>query len=326
MPSITARKSVPKIIRLLLRVSLLFFPCISVVFLSASTSQAETRDAITLTSHQQFDFADSLYKHKNYLSAEIEFNKFVFLFPQDDLVEHARFKIGLCLYYQKKYENALQQFAGLAEPFETSQTGIESGLFLSRCHLALNDMDSAIKSLHDLVQRTDRPEYLQQIYYQLAWTYIERGDFQNAYVYFEKIHLCGQTDYPIASIVSATGEASSIPSKSPCLAGFLSVIPGGGYAYCGRYNDALISLVINAACAAAAYESFDNNLNVLGGIFTAVGIGFYGGNIYGGVSSAHKYNRDEKSAFINQLKNQFNFDLMTEVDSDGISVKIQRRF
>ena len=105
-------------------------------------------------------------------------------------------------------------------------------------------------------------------------------------------------------------EFQYIPSKSPSLAGVFYIFPGGGYAYCGRFNDALISLVINSACAAAACESFDKDLNVLGGMIAAVGIGFYGGNIYGGVASAHKYNKTKKIEFINNLKNQFNFDLL----------------
>jgi len=31
-------------------------------------------------------------------------------------------------------------------------------------------------------------------------------------------------------------------------------------------------------------------------------VGFYSGNIYSAISSAHKYNRDEKNRFFNYLK------------------------
>jgi tetratricopeptide (TPR) repeat protein len=310
--------------RLFFRILLVF---IGVVFIVTwSLRELNAQEAITLTPETQFEFADSLYQNKDYPAAKIEFQKFLFFFPKEILAEKAQFKIGLSLFHQRDYENALHQFAGVLDQYGPTETGIESGLFVSRCHMALKDVDSAVNTLHALIKRTDIPEYHQKIYYQLAWTYVETGDFQNAYVYFEKINISGNSDYPVGPILQVMNDSSKVPSKSPLLAGCLSIIPGGGYAYCGRYSDALISLVINSACAAAAYESFDNNLNVLGGIIAAVGIGFYGGNIYGSVSNAHKYNKTKKIEFIKDLKNQFNFDLMTGVDSDGVNVMVQRRF
>jgi hypothetical protein len=40
----------------------------------------------------------------------------------------------------------------------------------------------------------------------------------------------------------------------------------------------------------------------LGACITVVGFGFYAGNIYGGVSSAHKYNNSQTRSFIERLK------------------------
>ena len=280
--------------------------------------QLSAQQIITLTPQTQFEFADSLYKNKDYPAAKVEFQKFLFFFSQDDCADQARFKIGLCMYYQKDYGNALNEFAGVLEQYGPTEIGIESGIFLSRCYMALNDVDSAVNTLDALIRRTDAQAYHQKIYYQLAWIYVETGDFQNASLYFEKINLSGSSEYHIESIVQEIEGFHTIPSKSPLLSGALSIVPGGGYAYCGRYKDAWISLLINSVCAAAAYESFDKDLNVLGGIIAAVGIGFYGGNIYGGVSSAHKFNKTKKTEFIHHLKNLFNYDLMAGADSDGL--------
>jgi tetratricopeptide (TPR) repeat protein len=286
----------------------------------------DAHQTITLTPETQFEFADSLYRKNDYTAAKIEFQKFLFFFPQDARGAQAKFKIGMSLFYQKDYENALHQFRDVLDQYGPTEIGIESGLYLSRCHMAFNDVESAVHTLQVLVGKTNNLEHQQKIYYQLAWIYLETGDFQNAYLNFEKINLAGKSDYPVESIVQAMNDSPKIPSKSPLLAGFLSVFPGGGYAYCGRYNDALISLLINSACAASAYECFDKELNVLGGMIAAVGIGFYGGNIYGGVSSAHKYNTAKKNEFMNNLKNQFNFDVMANADPDSVMIKIQHRF
>jgi tetratricopeptide (TPR) repeat protein len=241
-------------------------------------------------------------------------------------LEEAQFNIGLSLFYQKKYEAALDHFSRVVEKFGYTTTGIRSTLFMSRCHAGLNDIDSATKTLHTLIEKTDNEDYRNEIYYQLGWMYAESGDFQNAYVFFTKIPLTHPSRYPVESVVEAMNEYKTLSFRHPAFAGVFSIIPGGGYLYCNRYQDALVSFLVIGVCAAAACESFDADLPILGGMFTLAGIGFYGGSIYGGFSSAHKYNQSLSADFMNDLKNQFNIDLMTGLDADGVSFKIQRRF
>ncbi len=281
---------------------------------------------LLLTPDAQFEFADSLYKHREFGSAKSEFEKFIFFFPGDSRVERAHFNIAMSLFYLKDYENASTQFRDILKQYGLSDIGLQSGLMLSRCQAAQKNLPAAIDTLASLRKQTDHPPYLEKIYYQTAWLYVEAGDFKNAISYFHQIKTAFPSAYPVDSIMDEMHPYPNIPMKSPLTAGIFSIMPGAGYAYCGRYKDAWISFVINGACMAAAWESFDKDLPVLGAIISVVGIGFYGGNIYGGISSAHKYNQSAKNAFITRLKNQFNVDLSTGVDSDGITVKVQRHF
>ena len=43
-------------------------------------------------------------------------------------------------------------------------------------------------------------------------------------------------------------------------AGILSIIPGTGHLYCGRYKDATLAFILNTAMIYAACEAFDNHL------------------------------------------------------------------
>jgi len=279
-----------------------------------------------LTAQRQFAFAESLFENKDYLSAAMEFKKFVFFFPEDSRIEQAQFKIGLSLYYQKEYESALAQFKSVVGQYGLTETGIQSGLFVSRCYIGLKNFDSAVNNMVSLLDRTGDEKIHNKIYYLLGWIYIESGHFQQAQSSFQKLKTKDQLKYPIDSILQETDHYKNIPTKNPVLAGSLSIFPGGGYLYCQRYKDAFISLIINSACAGAAYESFDKDLNVMGGIITAIGLGFYGGNIYGSVSSAYKHNKTATDEFINTLKNRFNIDLIAGFDSDGVTVKIRHDF
>lgn len=301
----------------------LFFFCLLLLFmitpLYAGTDKQLTADA-------QFDYANLLFEKKDYAAAAAEYMRFAFFFPKDERVEQVQFKIGLSYFYQKHYEKASQQFTEILVQHGPDEIGIQSGLFISRCHLALNDFQSATGDLHSLVQLTDNVNFQNEIYYFLGWLYVEYSDFYNARLCFGKIKYSGFSEYPMESVIPELDKYNSIAYKNPALAGFLSLIPGGGYLYCNRYNDALISFLINAAMAGSAYESFDKDLNVLGGIIAVVGIGFYGGNIYGGISSAYKYNQRKDDEFINKLKNKFNIDLMTSIHPNGVSLTIQHRF
>ena len=87
------------------------------------------------------------------------------------------------------------------------------------------------------------------------------------------------------------------------MAGFLSILPGGGYFYCERYQDALVAFLLNGALILASWEAFDQGNPALGGVIAAVEFGFYAGNIYGGIASAHKYQRPKThEVLLNTLK------------------------
>lgn len=288
--------------------------------------QLYSEPLIELTPENQFAFADSLFEQKNYPSATIEFKKFIFFFPEDERIEQVQFKIGLSLFYQKDYEKALNQFPSILDRYGPDEFGIHSGMFVSRCYIALNNYDAAVSNLLSLIKRTDDLGLRDEIYYLLGWTYVEFGNFLGAALTFEKIKHNEKMEHTAKSIVDEINEYRNIPTRSPALAGILSIFPGGGYLYCGRYRDALISLIVNSACAGAAYESFDKHLNVMGGIASVIGIGFYGGNIYGGISSAYKFNRTAAEEFIVNLKNNFNISLTSESESNGLIFTIHHRF
>ncbi len=68
------------------------------------------------------------------------------------------------------------------------------------------------------------------------------------------------------------------------------------------FNTFLYQRVLQPRFKSEAYVALYHDLDALGGIITFFELGFYSGNIYSAVSSAHKYNRVEKSKFLKYLK------------------------
>jgi hypothetical protein len=94
-----------------------------------------------------------------------------------------------------------------------------------------------------------------------------------------------------------------VPQKSPGMAGVLAaVLPGAGHLYCERYRDAAIAFLLNGAFIWGIVESFEHDNYVVGGILTFFELGWYSGNIYSAVASAHKYNRKMKQEYIDHLE------------------------
>jgi len=113
-----------------------------------------------------------------------------------------------------------------------------------------------------------------------------------------------------------------LPSKNPTTAGVLAVVPGLGHLYCNRPKDAVVAFLLNGLTIWAAIEAFDEDLDVLGGVLLLLESGWYTGNIYSAVNSAHKYNRKVRNDFRGSLPDRLNLNLFTTRDGLGLALKI----
>ena len=81
------------------------------------------------------------------------------------------------------------------------------------------------------------------------------------------------------------------PYKSEALAGILSaIIPGAGKIYTKEYGDGITAFLLTGLFAYLAYTNFEHDHPTRAWIFTALGAGFYAGNIYGSIASAQIFN------------------------------------
>ena len=189
---------------------------------------------------------------------------------------------------------------------------------ISEAHVNLNTFGPAIINLNNLITITHDEDVRDEAYYRIGWICIETASWEKARLYFSKISAENKDKYQLERLNAELNKERSMPQKKPDLAGFLSIIPGAGYLYCERYQDALIAFLLNGGLILAAYESFDDNNNALGGVIAFVAFGFYAGNIYGAVTSAHKYNRKKTGQFIEKLKNNTKISLSADVENKGV--------
>lgn len=265
-----------------------------------------------LDAERQFQFAEQYFQKGEYYRAIGEYERFIYFFPQSDKVELARYRIGLSFLKGERYKEAIQAFNALIEEYRDTQYALKSYLGISEAYVRLKCYDVALTTLTNLITiAPDLPVHVRtqtgqkirdEAHWKKGWVYLEIGLWEKARDSFEKISPQNRERYNIRQILIELDRKLPLKRKNPTIAGILAIVPGAGHLYCERKRDAFVSFLLNGAMIYAAYEAFDNDLNALGGIITFFELGFYSGNIYSAVSSAHKYNRDEKSKFLNYLK------------------------
>jgi len=262
---------------------------------------ADAADPLTIDADSQYRFAQSRLEADAFDEAIAEFNRFIHFFPDDPRIPRARFLTGMAHYRAGRYPAAAAVFDRQTRNYNGLPLQNESFFMLSRSHADQGRIEQAILDLHNLTAVAADVDVIDRARYEQGWLHVQQGQWQHADRAFAAVTPPNQNRYRIADLRQSLAAHKAIPTKNPTLAGTLSIIPGGGQLYCNRYRDALTAFLVNAGLILAAWESFDNDLPALGGVITFVEFGFYAGNIYGAVSSAHKFNRDRVDAFKSHL-------------------------
>jgi len=297
-----------------------------VILLSFFAFHAHASMELTIDEEKQLSFAEQYFKDGDYRRAIGEYERFVYFFPESDKIEFTRYKIGLSYMKNEQYDQAANAFFSIIEDYRDTKYALKSYIEISRVHLLKKAYSMALINLNNLIMIAADQTTVDEAYYEKAWVYMEMGLWEKATDCLKKVSLKNQDRYNTKETLNGLAKKNHIKRKNPTVAGFLSVVPGAGHLYCGRGKDALISFILNGAMIFAAYEAFDKDLNGIGGIISFLELGFYSGNIYSAVSSAHKYNRYEQRRFLGYLKKGKRISISMDNPEKNKSVLILCRF
>jgi len=323
--------------------SLMFF-CTLVAFFFLNC-QVNAESGLYIDADRQLEYADQLFESNEYTIAANEYMRFVHFFPDDERVKNAVCKTGVSYFMGGQHQHAVSVFRDVIDKYQNTDVADQASFMMSRSYLAMGEAGSAVNCLSNLVIVTEDSDLKDRGFYEIGWIYLEnpwaggRIGYKNGYEvfpesgaadtaqkYFQKISGRNKEKYRIDKLSSGIDRLQSSDWKNPVLAGSLSVIPGVGQTYCGRYQDGIVALVLNTAFIFSAYESFTNDSPVLGGLISFVGAGFYMGNIYGAVSDAHKYNRRLYRYQVDDLRGNFRVELTEKGKKPAVKLSFKTIF
>ncbi|GMQ79992.1 MAG: hypothetical protein BMS9Abin03_456 [Thermodesulfobacteriota bacterium] len=293
---------------------------------AGSGSQSAPRPFLILNPDKQFNYAQDLFSAKDYSTAVNEYKRFIYFFSKDERVELAMYQIGMSYFHGRHFNEAVNSFKKLTDQYFETEYSVKSYFMISEAYIKLKAFNFALINLNNLITITQDKDIRDEAYYRTGWIYIETASWDKARHYFKKISTKNKNKFRLERLADELDKETLIPQKDPKLAGFLSIIPGGGYLYCERYQDALIAFLLNGGLILAAYESFDKGHGALGGLLTFAGFGFYAGNIYGAVTSAHKFNRKKTGQFIYKLKKNTRVNLSADLENKSVYLTFRFSF
>ncbi|MDO9516348.1 MAG: tetratricopeptide repeat protein [Syntrophales bacterium] len=276
---------------------------------------------------KQFAFAESLFAESDFYRAIGEYKRLMFLCPGSAaLREKAYFKIGLSYFRAKKWQSAREAFDAFLVNFPDSRMASEALYFKGMSEKSLSLHEEALATFARIIE-AETGEDRGRAIYQSALVLVDMERWERAGEMLSRIPE-GSTLYDSAGVFSAGLEnIGNLPYKSPSVAGTLAaVLPGAGHLYTRRPKDALVSFLLNGLFIWSAVELFDDEKYVTGGIVTFFELGWYSGNIYSAVTSAHKFNKRTKESFLQGLRDRVNLSYLHDADNACNGLMLSMRF
>jgi hypothetical protein len=258
--------------------------------------------------------ADVFYYQGDMFRAVGEYERFLAMEPLDTRRSAVKLKIA---WIYARSERLAASAGVLAEVIETRGVDDRAGLWarlyygdvateakqrslakrayevvLEACERATGaELAEDAASIEALMVQSECPLLVVNARLGLAKYWASEHNFAEAAKMLEDIQAAGTLGED-AQRVATYVKGLEIPSKSPGLAGVLSIVPGLGHFYIEDYSAGIVALLWNGAFIYALVDSIQSEQigqAILIGLLESV---WYTGTIFGAVSGAHRFNRD----------------------------------
>jgi outer membrane protein assembly factor BamD (BamD/ComL family)/TM2 domain-containing membrane protein YozV len=269
---------------------------------------------------KMMSYADSLFERGDYYRAITEYDRAIFFYANHPLAKKARFQIALSYFKGEKLDQAIAQFRALADEYRNEELGRKAFFMVGEAYYQKRDYSRAEDVFTTFVGSYPDDPRTDAARIKIGWTHLREGNWQEAAEEFRKVPVESSLRKQAEGLAGESKNYPDIPKKSPTLAGGLSsVLPGAGQLYVGRPGDAATSFLLNGVFIWATAEAFNHRNNVTGGILLFFESGWYLGNIYNAVSSAHKYNRRSEQQFMDGLQSRYDVSFFYDGKGRGMA-------
>jgi tetratricopeptide (TPR) repeat protein len=266
-------------------------------------------EEIKITEQSLLGFADKLYKDHEFDKALVEFQRFLYYFPNYSSKYNVMLKMARCYKYSGFHDNAAEILTGIiSSGYEKGV--IDDALFeLGDTHYLFGEYEGAAIEFKKLYEETQDFDLKNKAGFMLTFSYLradeasKASDTTTAMEWRKSI-----SSENFQKLVHGVRDYYNLERKSPLLSGVMSaVIPGTGHFYISRYRDGVLALILNGLFATCAYEFFDKGHTSPGILFSFFEMSIYSGTIFSSVSQTYKYNQFIRNEYIDKLETDLGY-------------------
>ena len=266
-----------------------------ILALTMSAEAQKTSSPLDLPVEQILDFADYLFSQQEYFRAIGEYERFLFLYPNDLQAPNAALKIVRCYFRGNRWQRAVEAADSFLREYPKSSLKWEARFLKARSFGEMGKGEKAREEYRSIIADLPGRPLESEAWYLIGLSYAKEGRWLEADEALRQVGSGDSRYWSALEVQKIVAEESQTHGKDPTLAGFLAaILPGAGHFYCERPRDGTIALVFTGAFAYATYEAFNQGHDGVGVALAVVTAAFYGGNIYSAVNVAHKYNDREE--------------------------------
>jgi len=251
-------------------------------------------------------FADYLLEQGHYYQAVTEYQRFIYFNPGHPSVPQVRLKTARCYKLGGQYDRAVELYRELAALYRGREEGIEAVFEVGECFRLSEDYPQALLEFSRFIGDNPSHPLADRARWNIAWAYIWLQDYGSARKELALLNGSGPYQAPSQELMGALDELPHLPRKSPFISGMLAaLVPGAGHLYTGQKKQALFSFVTNALLIFGSYEAFSKELYTAGGFLSLFSINYYSGNMFGAITSAHRFNRQKREERLRQAMQKY---------------------
>ena len=254
-------------------------------------------------------FAESLFAERDYYRAITEYKRYLFLNPQSPRAGWVQFRIGESYLNGGKLDAARFAFEDLLKTQKDPRLRRWVFLAMARAFYKRGMLKQSAGVLDQLIPELKDPDLLGHAYYLTGCARLKIGEAKKAKSAFESVGAGHKMGEQAGWLSGQVMRLDDLPEKSPVLAGMLSLIPGLGHVYLGEYAVAFTAFCWNGLFGFATFDAFRRGHYGVGALLAALELLWYSGTIYGAVSGAHRYNRDARLNFYDELEEGAGLDI-----------------
>jgi tetratricopeptide (TPR) repeat protein len=263
-----------------------------VLFCLETPAQAQTHSGFS--AEQILNFANHLFSQQEYFRAIGEYERFLFLYPNNPEAPTAALRIAQCYHQGKRWDEALEAVEGFLREYPQSPLVGQASLLKARILSELGRGEEAREEYRAIIASEPLESIKARAWYFMGLSYAKDGRWLEADEAFGQIVVESRLYGAGQEVRQILAEASTRKRKSPTTAGVLAaILPGAGHLYCERPGDAAVAFLLTGVFVLATVEAFDQNNDGLGVGLTVVTAAIYAGNIFSAVNVAHKFNQRE---------------------------------